>query len=428
MLLSIRHTSRYQYDGPILYAVQRLRLWPQSVGGQTVHRWDVKVEGAAPEVSYVDGFGNRTELVRHIREFQEIVITAEGVVETEDRAGVFGSVQGFAPIWLFERTTPLTTAGENIKELAQSLPRTPNGWRSCIKLMDTIHDRLTFQNGSTNVNTTAEDALAQGAGVCQDYAHIFIATARYLNIPARYVSRLPDGPETTEQTAGARLGRSTYRRARLGGIRRRPTTSCPNDATSASAAGWIIAMPRRSRGCAIGLATETLAVEVVSSSSLAGRRGNFVLLCGNPLRHLPQALHRAGPNMTYCVGMMLDRGLVLMSDTRTNSGVDNISVFRKMCTGAPGERIIALHDRGQPGHHAGGISQLEERNKAPGDGTTRCLSCRRCSRSRRAGRLLRETIGSDQTMNGRCTARAAGVHRLASSSPGRSRAWSRGCS
>ena len=34
--------------------------------------------------------------------------------------------------------------------------------------------------------------------------------------------------------------------------------------------------------------------------------------------------------MTYCVGMLLDKGLVLMSDTRTNSGVDNISIFRKM--------------------------------------------------------------------------------------------------
>ena len=45
--------------------------------------------------------------------------------------------------------------------------------------------------------------------------------------------------------------------------------------------------------------------------------------------------------MTYCVGMMLDRGLVLMSDTRTNSGVDNISTFRKMFHWSiPGERII----------------------------------------------------------------------------------------
>jgi putative proteasome-type protease len=36
--------------------------------------------------------------------------------------------------------------------------------------------------------------------------------------------------------------------------------------------------------------------------------------------------------MTYCVGLRLNRGLVFMSDTRTNAGVDNISVFRKMFT------------------------------------------------------------------------------------------------
>ena len=47
--------------------------------------------------------------------------------------------------------------------------------------------------------------------------------------------------------------------------------------------------------------------------------------------------------MTYCVGMVIDKGLVLMSDTRTNSGVDNISVFRKMFTWqVEGERIITV--------------------------------------------------------------------------------------
>ena len=51
--------------------------------------------------------------------------------------------------------------------------------------------------------------------------------------------------------------------------------------------------------------------------------------------------------MTYCVGMLLDRGLVLMSDTRTNAGVDNISTFRKMFHWeVPGERIIAVMTAG----------------------------------------------------------------------------------
>jgi putative proteasome-type protease len=70
--------------------------------------------------------------------------------------------------------------------------------------------------------------------------------------------------------------------------------------------------------------------------------------------------------MTYCVGMTLDKGLVLMSDTRTNSGVDNISVFRKMfhwCM--PGERIVAVMTAGNLATTQSVISQLEERHRAP---------------------------------------------------------------
>ncbi|QSR17566.1 proteasome-type protease [Novosphingobium sp. KA1] len=72
--------------------------------------------------------------------------------------------------------------------------------------------------------------------------------------------------------------------------------------------------------------------------------------------------------MTYCVGMMLDRGLVLMSDTRTNSGVDNISTFRKMYHWqVPGERVIAVMTAGNLATTQAVISQLEERNKAPAE-------------------------------------------------------------
>ena len=72
--------------------------------------------------------------------------------------------------------------------------------------------------------------------------------------------------------------------------------------------------------------------------------------------------------MTYCVGMMLDKGLVMMSDTRTNSGVDNISVFRKMFSWhVPGERIITMMTAGNLATTQAVVSQLEERTKAPGE-------------------------------------------------------------
>ena len=47
--------------------------------------------------------------------------------------------------------------------------------------------------------------------------------------------------------------------------------------------------------------------------------------------------------MTYCVGLKLQAGLVLLSDTRTNAGVDNIARFRKMFVfEEPGERVVTL--------------------------------------------------------------------------------------
>ena len=72
--------------------------------------------------------------------------------------------------------------------------------------------------------------------------------------------------------------------------------------------------------------------------------------------------------MTYCVGLMLNKGLVFMSDTRTNSGVDNISTFRKMFTWeVPGERSITLMTAGNLATTQSVVSMLEERGKDPGE-------------------------------------------------------------
>jgi len=47
--------------------------------------------------------------------------------------------------------------------------------------------------------------------------------------------------------------------------------------------------------------------------------------------------------MTYCVGMLLDEGLVMASDSRTNAGVDHIATYRKMTVWErPGERLLVL--------------------------------------------------------------------------------------
>jgi putative proteasome-type protease len=100
--------------------------------------------------------------------------------------------------------------------------------------------------------------------------------------------------------------------------------------------------------------------------------------------------------------MLIDDGLVLMSDTRTNSGVDNISTFRKMhWWSTPGERIVTLMTAGNLATTQSVVSQLEERNKAPSERHNSLLEAPTMFQvATSVGNLLRETIREQDASNG----------------------------
>lgn len=200
MLLTISHTTEYLYEEPVAYALQRLRLHPQTNSMQTVRNWSIAVDGAKVEAGYNDQFGNRTDLVSVEGGERTIHIAASGKVDTIDRAGVLGPHQGFAPLWLFLRDTPFTKPGKLVRELARSVAG-ESELAQMHALMETIHTAVAYETGSTTAETTAEQALESGKGVCQDHAHIFIAAARLMRLPARYVSGYLLMEGQTEQVA-----------------------------------------------------------------------------------------------------------------------------------------------------------------------------------------------------------------------------------
>jgi putative proteasome-type protease len=94
--------------------------------------------------------------------------------------------------------------------------------------------------------------------------------------------------------------------------------------------------------------------------------------------------------------MLLDQGMAFMSDTRTNSGVDNISTFRKMFSwSVPGERFITIMTAGNLATTQAVVSQLEERTKAPGDRNPSILAADTMFQvANIIGKTLRDTIAS----------------------------------
>jgi transglutaminase-like putative cysteine protease len=201
MLLNISHTSTYTYDAPVPYALQRLRLTPQSNRSQTVHDWKVTCEGAQREVAYRDGFNNPTDLILVKPNALEMVITAHGSVTTKDTSGVLGDDKSNPPLWIYGRQTPLTMPGDNIKQLANDVGAKTDKLACLHDLMAAIAKAMVFEPGQTDVETTAEVALTSGHGVCQDHAHTLISAARELGMLARYVSGYLMIPDVTNQAA-----------------------------------------------------------------------------------------------------------------------------------------------------------------------------------------------------------------------------------
>lgn len=252
MRLAIRHISRYRFDDHVTYVLQRLRLRPQSGPGQTVRAWQVTIDGVEAGLSYVDGLGNQINLVRHERATRpEIVIVAAGVVETQDRAGVVGHTDGYAPPWIFERETELTRAGEHIRALAGALPPEHRGLDALHWLMGAVHDRIAYAPGAAAAPEEAETVLREGEGTSRDHAHVFIAAARALDIPARYICGylLADGAaqrmvDAMQQAGGARQEQSAVTLATIATMEQGADRTMPPAARAQDeASGVALASP-----------------------------------------------------------------------------------------------------------------------------------------------------------------------------------------
>ena len=189
MRLTITHRTEYHYDAPVTYALQQLRLTPKSRAGQSVTRWDTIVDGGRKELEFDDQHNNRVTLVSFDPGRQDISILCKGEMEMSDNSGIIGHHGGYAPLWYFRRSTALTVPGPNVRRMAKTLGDDfDNDIARLHALSQMIIDAVAYETGKTTIDTTAEEALDIGEGVCQDHAHVFVATARLVGYPARYVS------------------------------------------------------------------------------------------------------------------------------------------------------------------------------------------------------------------------------------------------
>lgn len=188
MRLSVRHTTHYSYDNAPSYLVQRLYLQPADFVGLRTLRWSIMAPGMAGALRYLDGFGNWVHLVTSVPQEGNMEIVAEGEVETADTSGVVRGLSANPPEVLFLRRTAATMASPAIEKFAAGFKSGPSVLEQIHAIMAAVHQTVGYETGTSHMHTTAAEAFADGRGVCQDHAHIMIAVARHLGIPARYAT------------------------------------------------------------------------------------------------------------------------------------------------------------------------------------------------------------------------------------------------
>ena len=179
MRLTVTHTLTYGLPAPVR-AVQHVLLTALPTPQQRVERWSIEMPGFGEAATFRDGFGNRAHLVSQTRPGETLAITVGGTVETIDKAGVLGRLDGDPPAAMFRRPTALTRPND-----AQLEGLDASGGRIALlhQIMDRVHDGY----GASQSQSAGGQSQSPG-GTAADAAHAFIAAARALDIPARYVT------------------------------------------------------------------------------------------------------------------------------------------------------------------------------------------------------------------------------------------------
>ncbi|MHB8508692.1 MAG: transglutaminase family protein [Candidatus Dormibacteria bacterium] len=189
VLLEVTHTTRFSYSARIAETVMEVRARPLDGLGQRCLEFRLDVQPESRVSHYRDGFGNFVHYFNHLAPHQAVVVTARSVVETG--LALREREDGFPEDFLAFRAPVLDPPA--VRRMARELgPPDPQQAAhvelAMERLASRVHDTFEYQPFSTTVSTGVKEVMDTRRGVCQDFAHVFIAVARAMNVPARYVS------------------------------------------------------------------------------------------------------------------------------------------------------------------------------------------------------------------------------------------------
>ncbi|HET9625840.1 MAG TPA: class II glutamine amidotransferase [Kofleriaceae bacterium] len=221
------HRTTYKYAQPVERSMHHLRLAPIHDRMQSVRDHQLTISVPHQARDYEDVFGNRVKRLTIDTPFSELVIESRSVVEVLDVDPLgYGPLRVSSTIplvwmpwqrqvldpFLLPHELPETELAELVEYAMSFVKRNDYDLlATLLDINDTIYREFAYQQGTTNVLTSAFEVYVHRRGVCQDFTNLFICLARLLGVPARYVcGYIYTGPKSAELLPHQRQGEASH--------------------------------------------------------------------------------------------------------------------------------------------------------------------------------------------------------------------------
>ena len=248
-----------------------VRLRPMDGNGQRCLDFTLELSHGATARSYVDGYGNRVHYFNLVRPHSGLSIVSRSTVETGLGPDVDSGEELVQDFLRFR--TPVKDV-DGVRDLAaRHAIANPNSPALVEEALDaltrTISREFTYDRTVTSVYSAVDDVLALKAGVCQDFAHLFIAVARAMGVPARYVSGYIHTPgERVTAASHAWAEAWVASKGWIGFDATHPVRTTPHHVRLAVGRDYTDAAP--TRGVYVGSSTGTMSIGVKTREVEAG--------------------------------------------------------------------------------------------------------------------------------------------------------------
>ncbi len=194
--MRVMHATGYAYKSPVTASYNEARLTPRSDSRQNVIVNRVETAPATRSYRYVDYWGTAVTAFDLHAPHIELEVTSSSVVETDkaERPAASAQWEDLQSEKVIDRyqevltPTGYTPSSKRIERVARHLAKGRNPHDAVLAAVGWVRTELQYVPGTTGVHSSGLDALREGKGVCQDFAHLSLILLRAMGIPSRYVS------------------------------------------------------------------------------------------------------------------------------------------------------------------------------------------------------------------------------------------------